>query len=45
MMIYLLVGLSLQRVEIATQRPASPMEDRKGKQVLDELEKALKSEK
>lgn len=35
-MIYLLAGLSLQKVETTTQRLASPMEDSKGKWVLDE---------
>lgn len=44
-MICTLVGLSLQSVEAVIQRPASPMGDKKGKQVLDEPEKVSKAEK
>lgn len=44
-MIYLLIGLSLQKIEVAIQRPASLIEDREGKQILVETKKSSKVEK
>lgn len=43
--IHPLTSLSHQKVEVVVQRPTSPVEDRKGKQVLEEPEGVLKAEK
>lgn len=45
MLTCLLTCLSLQKMEVATQRPVSPIEDRKGMRVLVKPKKAPKAEK